>query len=294
MASSDHHAGYPGSYGDGMMGAYAEELTPQSLWDAFSKRRIYGTTGEKIIADFRINGAFMGKEINAGGKREIDISIEGNSFLDYIELVKNGYIIKRFEPTFRFSELKGNLVRAKIRIEWGWGNKIDFVEWSGSVKVSDGRVISVTPCFKGLQQTSPQDIGLPPVEKTLVSRITEKSEEGCSWHSYTIGNPNTSTATTCAVILDVEMPKNASIKTKINERNFEHTLSELFKGTKSYFMRGWLSEAVSFHRAVPEEGFVFKGQYNDLKSKKSTDYYHLRARQKNNQWAWTSPIWVNG
>ncbi len=293
IASSDHHAGYPGSFGDGMVGVYAEELTPESLWEAFLARRTYGVTGDKIITDFHINDAFMGEEISESSERKIELSIEGNDFLDYVEIIKNGYILKRFEPSFRISIPKSDPIRAKVRIEWGWGNKNDFVEWTGNLKISDGRIISITPCFKGLQQTSPQDIGLPPIEKTLVSRMTEKSETGCAWHSFTIGNPNTSTATTCAVVLDVKMPGNAAIITKINGRKFEHSLLELLNGTKSYFMHGWLSEAVSFHRAVPEDGFILKANFNDFKPENPTDYYYIRARQKNNQWAWSSPIWIN-
>lgn len=292
IASSDHHAGYPGSYGDGVMGVYAEELTPESLWKAFIERRIYASTGERIIIDFHLNDAFMGEELTETNKREIALLIEGNDFLDYVDLVKNGHIIRRFEPSFRNLIPKSASIRAKVRIEWGWGKKDEFVEWFGNVKVSDGRIISVTPCFKGLQQTSPQDIGLPPVEKTLVSRITEKSETGCSWHSYTIGNPNTLTPTTCAIVLDVEMPKNASIEAKINGKKFEHSLSELLEGRRSHFLRGWLSEAVSFHRAVPEKGFSLRADYIDSISENPTDYYYLHIRQKNNHWAWTSPIWV--
>ena len=88
------------------------------------------------------------------------------------------------------------------------------------------------------------------------------------------------------------MPRNASIKAKVNGRVFEHTLAELLEGQRSHLVRGYLDVAVSFHRAVPEEAFTINAGYVDSKRENSTDYYYLCVRQKNNQWAWSSPIWV--
>lgn len=34
VASTDHHAGFPGSYGDGLAAVMAEERTRESLWEA--------------------------------------------------------------------------------------------------------------------------------------------------------------------------------------------------------------------------------------------------------------------
>ena len=52
-----------------------------------------------------------------------------------------------------------------------------------------------------------------------------------------------------SLLLDVEMPLNASIKAKVNGREFEHTLAELLEGQRSHLVRGYLDVAVSFHRA---------------------------------------------
>ena len=66
-------------------------------------------------------------------------------------------------------------------------------------------------------------------------------------------------------------------------RTFEHTLGELLHGTRSHFMDEWLSEAVSFHRAVVPHGFRIDETVIDTASERETDYYYLRVRQKNNQ-----------
>ena len=50
VASTDHHAGFPGSYGDGMAAVLAEEKTRESIWEAIKARRTYAVTGDRIYA----------------------------------------------------------------------------------------------------------------------------------------------------------------------------------------------------------------------------------------------------
>ena len=290
IASTDQHAGYPGSYGDGRIAVYAEKLTAESLWEAFLARRVYGSTGEKIVVDFRLNDHLMGQAIAGGGKRNLYLKVEGNDFLDYLDIIKNGRRMARVSAPFRPEIPAKECIRAKVRFEWGWGRKDEFTRWEGSLELTDGRLLAVTPCFRGLQVTSPQK-GLQ--EKTMVSRLLERSETGCAFDSSTIGNPNTLTPTTCSVVLDVEMRKNDAIRARVNGRTFEHRLEELLEGARSHFMEGWLSEAVSFHRAVPESGFLLEKELADSSPERSTDYYYVRVRQRNNQWAWSSPIWIS-
>jgi hypothetical protein len=289
IGSTDQHGGYPGSYGDGRIAVFAKELTAQSLWEAFLARRVYGTTGEKIALDFRVDNHLMGEALAGGGKRNLYLKVEGNDFLDYLELIKNGKRILRLDAPYAPAIPRGDRIRAKVRFEWGWGRKTEYTHWEGAVELTGGRVLSVTPCFRGLQATSP----LKGIQgKTMVSRLPERSETGCVIDSYTIGNPNTVTPTTCSVVLDVEMGKKDIIRATVNGKKFEHRLEELLEGTRSHFMEGWLSEAVSFHRAVPETGYLLEKELTDDSPERTTDYYYLRVRQKNNQWAWSSPIWV--
>ena len=70
MCSTDQHAGYPGSYGDGRIGVYAPSLDREQIWENMGKRHICGVTGDKIKIDFSINGASPG-EVVKGSKRDI-------------------------------------------------------------------------------------------------------------------------------------------------------------------------------------------------------------------------------
>ena len=75
MASSDSHGDHPGAYDNGLIAAYAEELTRPSLWEAFRKRRIYGVTGDRILLGFTLNGEPMGGSVRCSGERHLRISV---------------------------------------------------------------------------------------------------------------------------------------------------------------------------------------------------------------------------
>ena len=298
IASTDNHYGYPGSYGEGKVAVYADALTKESLWDAFKARRMYAVTGDRIVVDFSINDAFMGQEIHDSGNREIHFSVQGDDFLDYVDLVKNGKVIERFNPPFTLPAQSSNNVRAKMRFQWGWGQKDRFTEWDGTLRLSDGLLRNVIPCFRaqpseGAERDTERDRGVLEKGGTLISRITNQDESSVSFHSYSFGNPTPLTPINNSIVLDVEMPSNATIKASVNGRNFEHSLAKLIEGQRSHLVGGYLDVAVSFFHAVPEKAFSLKGHFLDTKQEKPTDYYYLCVRQKNNHWAWSSPIWVS-
>ena len=62
VASTDHHAGFPGSYGDGMAAVWAEEKTKESIWKALKAGRTYAVTGDRIRCRFDINGVAHGRK----------------------------------------------------------------------------------------------------------------------------------------------------------------------------------------------------------------------------------------
>ena len=51
--STDQHAGYPGSYGDGRIGVYAPALDRDAIWENMGKRHVCGVTGDDVLAAFQ-------------------------------------------------------------------------------------------------------------------------------------------------------------------------------------------------------------------------------------------------
>ena len=289
IGSTDQHSGYPGSYGDGRCGVLAESLTRDAIWEGLGSRHTCCATGDKINIDFRVNDALMGDVIR-GNERRIYVNVEGQSCIDYVDVVKNGRLIARLNGPLIPVMPKEEMVRCKIKMEYGWNREETYVDWNGRISINKGRILSVTPCFRGAAFTSPQ-----PGETefhTHVNRIRSVSDTFTELEMYTSKNPNTMTPSTQAVILEVEMPVDGIITSDFNGRKFSHTLGELLEGSRSHFVVGWLSEAVLFNRAMPESCYKIEHYMVDDEPEKDTDYYYIRVRQKDQQWAWSSPIWV--
>lgn len=109
VASSDGHDGHAGDaqgmrskhpqlyhyLGSGRVAVLAEELTRQSVFDALYCRRTYGTTGEPIAMDFRVNGVIMGGEIPEGDLKEapeICVEATGTTRLVRIVIIRDGRV----------------------------------------------------------------------------------------------------------------------------------------------------------------------------------------------------------
>lgn len=287
MCSTDQHAGYPGSYGDGRIGVLADSLDRDKLWDAMSRRKVCGVTGDKIKIDFRVNGATMGDQIEAP-KRNIYLAVESQNYIDYADIVKNGRAIARLSGPM-MAQKKSGKVRAKLKVNFGWNREEEYVHWQGRLSLSGGSILDVQPCFRGAAFTSPQ-----PGEshfRTRVNRVLSKSSTAVELDLYSTKNPNVVTPAQQGIILDVEMDCADKIVADFNGQKFSYTLAELLEGTKAHFMRGWLSESIQFCRATPEEAFAVATYFED-KAERDTDYYYVRVRQRDGQWAWSSPIWV--
>ena len=63
VAASDDHRSQPGKPHWGLAAVRAPVLTRAAVFDALHARRSYGTTGQRILLDFRVNDAPMGSEI---------------------------------------------------------------------------------------------------------------------------------------------------------------------------------------------------------------------------------------
>ena len=289
IGSTDQHAGYPGSYGDGRVMALAPSLKRDDIWNALQNRNVGCATGDKIKIDFRINDAIMG-EVIRGNSRRIYLNVEGENSVDYVDIIKNGRCIARMNGPLIPTVPKEDPVRCKIKVEFGWNREEEYVHWNGRLSIDKGIINRITPCFRGAAYTSPQ-----PGEKafkTRVNRVLSSSEKETILDVYSTKNPNTMTPTVQGVILDVTMPKAGNLTSDFNGKKITHSIGELLQGSKSHFMIGWLSEAILFGRAIPENAFQVEHYMEDTVAEREIDYYYVRVRQKNQQWAWSSPIWV--
>ncbi|OUN78521.1 Tat pathway signal sequence [Alistipes sp. An54] len=289
MCSTDQHAGYPGSYGDGRIGVYAPSLERETLWKAMGQRHVCGVTGDKIKIDFRINSGMPGDVIRAS-RREIYLNVEAQNAIDYVDLIKNGQCVARLNGPYRAAAPSDEVIRTKVKVNFGWNREEEYVHWTGRLSLDGGTIDDLQTCFRGAAFTSPQ-----PGETefhTRVNRVLEHDAHSVVLDLYSTKNPNVMTPAMQGVVLDLTAPRTARLVAEFNGQRYEHTIGELLEGARAHFLRGWLSEAIQFERAQPEAAFCVGHRMVDKEPQRDTDYYYVRVRQRDGQWGWSSPIWV--
>jgi len=73
-------------------------LTREAVFDALSARQCYATTGERILLDFRINGALMGSEIRCSGKPELSVEVHGTAPISDVTIIRNNEDFQTLSP----------------------------------------------------------------------------------------------------------------------------------------------------------------------------------------------------
>jgi hypothetical protein len=88
IAASDDHRAHPGQPHWGLAAAVAPALTREAIFDALYQRRTYGTTGARILLDFRVNEEPMGGETTVGGTPRLRLEAHGTDVIESVEILR--------------------------------------------------------------------------------------------------------------------------------------------------------------------------------------------------------------
>lgn len=289
IGSTDHHSAHPGSYGSGRMGVWAESLTRESLWEAIQARRVYALSGDPLSLQFSVNQAVMGVVVPWMEEREISYQIEAGGAVDYVEVLYHNRVIDRysvFQPVE--PKLDGLL---KFELELGWGKKNEYVDWEVTLEVAGGKLLDVTPHFRGPDILSP--LSQKP-DRPLHSEWNWLGENKIRLVTQSWGNPTASTSTTQGVCVHLAGSADTKIKAKLNDKEEEYSVQELAKGSRVGFLGGFVSPAYRFHRVVTDAEYWVENTIIDEQLDGDPGWYTVRVREKNGQWAWSTPIWFEG
>ena len=81
-----------------LIAVQAEQLTRESIFRALYDRRVYATSGARILLDFRVAGQTMGSEIRADAAPQIAIEVVGTEPIERIEIKRDCAIVHIHEP----------------------------------------------------------------------------------------------------------------------------------------------------------------------------------------------------
>lgn len=287
IGSTDHHSAHPGSYGYGKAMVWARELTREGIWEAITSRRTYAVTGDRIMLATAVNGAPMGSEIVTSGSRTIEVDVLGGAEIDYVEVLRNNEVIAVSRPGGE----AGSDFDGILAVSLGWGEYGADVSWSGHLTVENGRIVSVDPRLHG------EDV-VDPTRATgesdgPVSSWQQVDERTVTLTTRTRGNPTVMTDATQQLGLHVIGDENTVLALEFNGTTMRRTVADLRVGAHSEYTGGFLSPALLMHKAVDHHQRAVTMQIEDPGSgDRERDWYYVRVRQHNDQWAWSSPTWV--
>lgn len=286
MGSTDHHSAHPGSYGHGRLAVWANDLSRKSIWQAIKERRTIALTGDNIAIQFSLNNAPLGTVMPFVSQRTIDVKVDGGSSIDYVDVVCNNRVIHRHNGFETAPELTPEQV--KIHLELGWSEKDENVDWEVALQIENGCLRNVEPHFRGHEIVAPQ---VGEQEEYAFSEWYHQNDR-LDFKTRTWGNATTTTASMQGVCLEVAINTSTRIVGTINGKSIDVAINDLMQHPQSIYLGAFLTPACFFNRAIPpsESTCQFTVMYKS--DGQQRDWYYVRVRQHNGQWAWSSPIWV--
>ncbi len=284
VGSSDNHRGFPGAYGEGLLGVWCEELSRDSLLSAIRARRTIALTGDRIKLWFSVDGQPMGARIRGKETASVQFEVEGRGEIDTVDVIVNGQTVHRADGR----RVAQRSMPGQVRFEWGWGPWADMTldricDWEFSIEVQDGKLLTYWPCLQS-----------GPFDEHRRHRF-ERNDSSIKIQSYTgrrgsfRQNPNNS------VVLELDGDQATQIVLKMSkpvELSRQFTIGALSESSAMIPTGPFPAESCLLHRVQFQSDTKLAGDVEvELQGKKS-NYVYVRVHQTNGQMAWASPVFI--
>lgn len=287
VGNTDHHSGFPGSYGHGRMALYAPEHSRNGFWDAMCGRRTNALTGDRIHLLAQIGDAIQGGTVVSTDEARLGIEAVAGGSIDHIDVIRNGRLWHRISPAISPSPISTEGSETLIHLEMGWGARGMQHDWDGSIWVEGGELCTVEPRFRGPAIVSPLE-GVDSGD--AIPRINTNGQR-VTFAVTAEANPNNTTAATQGLMLRAGLGPEAVIRARLCGQDIVLPAARLFDGAKSGNLGPIDSPAWRFHQLPPVSRWQWQGDV-PLGRLDPGETIYLRLRQDSGQMAWTSPIYV--
>lgn len=289
VASTDDHLGFPGGYREGLAAVYAKELTREAIFDALRNRRTYAVSGDRIRLDFRLNGHRMGRELPYTRRRELRVEVTGWDQVDRVEILKNNRVVHRDFPMDRVPSAASWNEPVLVRFEYGWGpwpalDMTRVCDWDIHVALDGGELVDVQPCFQS-----------GPLEEGRRDRIVERTPRHLHVKSFTALRQQFEDYSQKAAVLAVRGGPQTRITVRLESPtrvSLTRTFGQLAKSNEMLFTGDFPKESAMLHRLVFHDHYHTRCAVTDEDDGQNLNWYYARVVQANEQYAWSSPIWV--
>ncbi len=274
VGGSDDHTGRPGaSYPTNqadwsfpikgpVMAARADALTRDALWEAFAARRVYGTTGARIVLDVSTDGAVMGGETTVDGAPAFDVTVNATAPVREIDLFRGSERVERLSYTEGddLVELTWTGARSK--------NRHKVKDWSGALNLSAGRIEAV------------EAVGFDHPTQGI-ERATDTTVR---WDGSTAGNYQ-------GLRLSLDAPEGAVLRIGTEPVSTTVPVDDLDE--PRVIDAGPVDCSLTIERTGPSATRDVETSIRDDAAPDGRHAYYVRVRQTDGEMAWSSPIFVD-
>jgi hypothetical protein len=284
IGASDTHNGQGGGFPPsgveghsmhgGLAAVYTSELSRDSLFAALHARRVYATSGPRILIDFTIDGALVGSEVTVSGRPELTVLAHGEAAIWKTDIIRNGKVIHSSVNTRTpFDDTLTILWRNWIPPDgydrnYGTNPGIPRLNWDGELTIED----AVIDAFESRSFHLLKD----EVTAHTATSISWRSQTRGDWDGLTVTLGETNAATT--------------LHFRTGPATFTISPREMDNAVTSMIIDDTTEVAVL--RGMPQNETVRLTFKDDDFSGDS--YYYVRVIQVDGEEAWSSPIFVSG
>lgn len=277
IGGSDDHSGRPGwstatlaHHGTrgGLTAFIAEELTRESIWEAFRNRRCYGTSGPRILLDVSVNGHPMGSEPVLSDPPVMSVRVVGTAPIDTVQVRRGTSTVYTYSalPEVQASDLY------RVRLAWRGAKNRDRsrpLDWTGTANVWGGTLTGV----ENYAIDNPLD------------GVSGWSERHVSWNSHTCGDWD-------GVILDLDGDPDTVVDFSSPVIRFRFRLGELDEGPVEhqgpYLEQRIVAQRLPAREAPREVSF----EWRDEIPVPGLNPYWVWVTQADGELAWSTPIYA--
>lgn len=290
VGNTDHHSGFPGSFGHGRTGIYATGRDREAIWAAMRMRRTNALTGDTTHLLSAIGGTIQGGVIEPTDNATLDIEAVAGGFIDTIDVIRQGKLFARISPELSSAPIDigdgdGREIETVLQVELGWGARGKSHDWEGEIRLGSGEILAAEPRFRGAEIVSPlegNDAGHAVPALAL--------EDGVAVFAVTAeANPNNMTSATQGFALRIRAGSDAIVHAKLSGTEIAIPVSRLVEGAVSGNLGPIDSPAYRFHGLPLPRQWQWRGAV-DLGPVSDGENFYVRLRQSNGQTAWASPI----
>ena len=301
LGGSDSYTGRPGDdrpghqqrrYSKaGLTGIYCDGVTLEDFFEAMRARRVYATTGARIVARADVEGHGIGSRFSTRQQPVIEVDVVGTTALESVELFRNEQLIGRWNDAPAGDP-------GRVRVLWqGSSRQTSYsgIVWDGTITVHGGRITATDT----LRFDSPR------------SHLVETTESMIRFHAWGCGYR-------MGVELDIQGDESTRIEVSASTQaitgpayggfgssqprrislapaervTLAGRLGELANGTRTIDL-GVRDRQLDLGLAPTHGEQEAHCTFRDEDPQPGINPYWVRVVQVDQEMAWTSPIWVD-